>query len=41
MAEFVKTETVTVNCPYCGNSHVVKNGKQKGKQRYRCKGCAK
>ena len=41
MAEFVKTETVTVNCPYCGNSHVVKNGKQAGKQRYRCKGCAK
>ena len=41
MAEFVKTETVTVNCPYCGNARVVKNGTQAGKQRYRCKGCSK
>ncbi len=41
MAEFVKVETVTVNCPYCDATRVVKNGTQKGKQRYRCKGCAK
>ena len=41
MAEFVKTETVTVNCPYCDDIRVVKNGKQAGKQRYRCKGCRK
>ena len=41
MAEFVKTETVTINCPYCDDTRVVKNGKQSGKQRYRCKGCSK
>ena len=41
MAEFVKVETVTVNCPYCDNTSVVKNGRQAGKQRYRCKGCRK
>ena len=41
MAEFVKTETVTVTCPYCHNDQVVKDGKQDGEQRYRCKGCSK
>ena len=39
MAEF--TETRTVNCPYCGNGKVVKNGRRSGYQRYRCKPCGK
>ena len=39
MAEF--TKTVIVNCPYCGHDKIVKNGKQLGKQRYRCKSCSK
>ena len=39
MAEF--TKTYTFNCPYCGNAKIVKNGKQAGKQRYRCKSCGK
>ena len=40
MAEF--TKTVTVNCPYCASSEVVKNGKSPtGNQRYRCKPCGK
>ena len=40
MAEF--TKTVTVNCPYCGNSKVVKNGRNPtGHQRYVCRGCGK
>ena len=42
MAEFVKTQVVTVNCPYCGNSKVTKWGKNaNGKQTYRCKPCGK
>ncbi len=39
MAEFSKT--YTFNCPYCGDAKIVKNGKQSGKQRYRCKACTK
>lgn len=39
MAEFATT--YTFNCPYCGHAKIVKNGKQAGKQRYRCKSCAK
>ena len=39
MAEF--TKTYTFNCPYCGHDKIVKNGRQLGKQRYRCKSCAK
>lgn len=32
----------TVNCPYCHDSAVVKNGKgTDGKQRYKCKPCSK
>ena len=26
-------------CPYCGNSHVIKYGHRKGKQRFLCHGC--
>ena len=38
MAEFIKTQVVTVNCPYCGNTKVSKWGKNaNGKQTYRCK----
>ena len=39
MAEFADIRTV--NCPYCGNSKVVKNGRRDGYQRYRCKPCGK
>ena len=40
MAKF--TKTVTVNCLYCSDEHVVKDGKgAQGKQRYRCRNCAK
>ena len=39
MAEFTTTTTKTVNCPHCGNDHVVKMGKQSGQQRYLCRGC--
>lgn len=28
-------------CPYCGSLHIVKNGMNKGKQRYFCKTCKK
>ena len=42
MAEFVKTVTMTVNCPYCGNGGVNKWGRNaNGKQTYRCKPCGK
>ena len=41
MAKFTETVTREINCPYCDESRVVKNGKQAGKQRYRCKGCRK
>ncbi len=40
MAEF--TKTVTINCPYCGDGGIVKNGHNvAGNQRYRCKTCRK
>ena len=26
-------------CPKCGHTHIVKNGKVKGKQRFKCKNC--
>lgn len=29
------------NCPYCGNSHVIKYGHRKGKQRFLCHNCRK
>ena len=40
MAEF--TKTVTVNCPYCESTHVVKNGLSPDKdQRYLCRRCSR
>ena len=39
MAKFA-TE-ITINCPYCTSESVIKWGKQKGNQRYRCKSCEK
>ena len=42
MAKFTEIVTRTVNCPYCHDSTVVKNGKgDDGKQRYKCKPCGK
>lgn len=38
--EMIDTETITVDiCPYCGSSHIVRNGKKCGKQRYLCRAC--
>ncbi len=28
-------------CPFCGDDHIVKNGKVKGNQRYLCRSCRK
>lgn len=28
-------------CPHCNSTHIVKNGKLNGKQRYKCRGCNK
>ena len=39
MAEFIETIVKTVTCPYCAGAKVVKNGTQKGEQRYMCRGC--
>ena len=42
MAEFTETRTRKVNCPYCHNVKVVKNGRNaNGKQTYLCKPCGK
>ena len=43
MAEFteVKTTTKTVNCPACGAEKVVRDGRNRGYQRYRCQVCGK
>ena len=41
MAEFTKTETYRIHCPACDSSKVVKDGTQRGQQRYRCKDCQK
>jgi len=36
-----RTETGRIGCKYCKSHDVVKNGTQKGKQRYICKSCGK
>ena len=41
MAEFTHVVTQTVNCPACGNSWVIKHGKQNHQQRYLCRKCKK
>ena len=41
MAKFAETTTYTINCPVCESDHVVKDGKQSGEQRYKCKPCQK
>lgn len=37
------TEEIIVRCPLCGSENITKQGKQKGKQTYRCEnpGCPK
>lgn len=37
MAEF--TQTITVDCPHCESSDVIKKGMRNGYQRYQCKDC--
>lgn len=37
MAEF--QQTITVDCPHCQSSAVIKKGKRNGYQRYQCKDC--
>ncbi len=39
MNQFAKG--LKVNCLYCGGEHVIKDGWQVGKQRYRCRDCGK
>lgn len=35
-------DTVTVSCPYCQSTNIIKKGKtQHGLQRYQCKSCCK
>ena len=43
MTEFTTTTTttLTVNCPDCASSRIVKVGVRNGQQRYRCRGCNK
>ena len=41
MAEFTQTQTYKIQCPVCDSDHVVKDGTQRGQQRYRCKECQK
>ena len=41
MAEFTETTTVSIDCPDCHSTHIVKVGKQNGQQRYLCRGCSK
>lgn len=30
-----------LNCPKCGANHIIKNGKKRGKQNYKCKECGR
>ena len=41
MAEFTQTQTYKIQCPGCDSDRVVKDGFQKGTQRYECKECKK
>ena len=41
MAKYTQTTSVSLNCPACGDGHVVKVGKQSGVQRYLCRNCSK
>ena len=41
MAKYTQTTSVSLNCPSCGDGHVVKVGKQSGVQRYLCRNCSK
>ena len=41
MAQFTKTQTYELHCPACASGRVVKDGFQKGTQRYECKECRK
>ena len=41
MAQFTETKTYELHCPGCDSDRVVKDGFQKGTQRYECKNCKK
>ena len=41
MAKFSETKTYELSCPACDSARVVKDGFQKGTQRYECKDCQK
>ena len=41
MTEFTTLTTYAVTCPVCESDRVVKDGTQRGQQRYRCKECQK
>ena len=39
MTTFHETISKTISCPVCGCDRLIKSGKQRGEQRYLCKGC--
>lgn len=39
MTEFTVAKTITVDCPECQGSHVIKVGQRNGYQRYQCQDC--
>ena len=41
MAKFTESKTYEIHCPACDSARVVKDGFQKGTQRYECKDCRK
>ena len=41
MTQFAVIQTITIDCPRCGGSHVIKAGQRNGYQRYQCQTCKK
>lgn len=39
--EFLSKQHTLSKCPFCGSSHIVKNGYRNGHQRFICKDCHK
>ena len=41
LEEFLSHKRTVEACPFCGSSHIVKNGHRNGRQRFICKDCGK
>lgn len=40
--EMIDAETAVADrCPYCGSTHIVRNGHKRGKQRFLCRSCSR